>query len=106
MSAPPPPGLARLLPELPADWPMTLTDATGPILDDRLVAVLEDGDRADLRWALSTLRAAGRDEAWLAAWLRGPGGRRLGRRSRRFWARALSTEPTQPSTLAEALWPL
>ena len=63
--------------------------------------LLEDGDRADLAWLAG---AVGVHE--LEAWFDRHAARRLSRRSRAFWAAALSRPrpPARPN--AEALWPL
>lgn len=86
----------RLFPDVEVD------DLLAPAGQGQLIArLLEDGDEEDLRWLVATL-----GEPALAAWFTRWGGRRLSRRSRAFWRGVLGAEPSPPSPLAEALWPL
>ena len=80
-------------------------DAAAP--DPHVLArLLEDGDRADLRWLCGQLPA---DQ--LAGWIERHGARRLSRRSLAFWAVALDRPDLLPERLPELarrgeLWPL
>lgn len=62
--------------------------------------LLEDGDRADLRWLFGAL-----PEAAVAAWLASRGGRGLSRRSCAFWELAVGLAAA-PDPAAAELWPL
>jgi len=66
-----------------------------------IARLLEDGDHADLEWLAQRV---GRGE--LAAWVRRHGARRLSRRSRALWFRALDLGAPPAVPAAEALWPL
>jgi hypothetical protein len=71
--------------------------AAAPFVIGRL---LEDGDRADLRWLLAAL-----PEAAVAGWLASRGGRGLSRRSRAFWELVVGPA-VPPDPAAAELWPL
>ena len=66
-----------------------------------LARLLEEGERADLRWLTSQVA-----EAEIAAWFAASGGRALSRRSRAFWRLLLAVEPSPPPAAASELWPL
>lgn len=69
-----------------------------PMIIERL---LEDGDRADLRWLTAKV-----PEARISGWYRERGTRRLSNRSRAFWSVVLDI-PAQPRrTGGDRLWPL
>jgi hypothetical protein len=77
-------------------------DLADPAARAAVVArLLEDGDRDDLGWLARRV-----DRHELAAWVARHGARRLSRRSRAFWFRALDLGAPTRSAEAEALWPL
>jgi hypothetical protein len=112
------------VPELPASVARHFTespDLADPCARAAVVArLLEDGDRADLRWL-----AAHIPDSEITAWFERHGARRLSRRSRAFWAvvfdsgrdsergsgrpdsgreREPADDPTRPA--ADSFWPL
>jgi len=94
-----PAGARRLFPDVAEP---DLSFATAPSL--LFARLLEDGDRADLRWLFSQ-----RPEAEASAWLARAGARKLSRRSRAYWdivfGRPGATPAAAPSERSD-LWPL
>jgi hypothetical protein len=91
----PPPDTARLFPD---DASLPDPAADRPYLFARL---LEEGERADLRWLTALV-----PEAEIAAWFATSGGRALTHRSRSFWQLVLGVEPAPAPAVAAELWPL
>lgn len=96
----------RLFPDLVAPEAGSTLDAGGPPDPEAhapfvIGRLLEDGDGEDLRWLV---RRYGEER--LAAWLCRRGGRRLSRRSRRFWELVLDREAGPEAPAAGEIWPL
>jgi len=96
MSSTVPAGARRLFPDVAE--PDLSFDASPSLLFARL---LEDGDRADLRWLFSR-----RPESEVSDWLARVGGRKLSRRSRAYWEIVLGRAVEAPPAGASDLWPL
>lgn len=86
----------RLLPHVAAD-DLSVERAEGAILE----RLLEDGDRADLRWLTSAV-----SEQRLAGWVSERGSRQLSDRSRAFWSVVLDLPAPSRRAKGELLWPL
>ena len=96
------------VPELPASVARHFpepTDLADPCARAAVVGrLLEDGDRADLRWLATHI-----PDIEILAWFERHGARRLSRRSRAFWAAVFDREPMRAPRLAsdtDAFWPL
>jgi len=92
----PPEALRRLFPHTPPEA-LSVEGSEAAILE----RVLEDGDRADLRWLTSTVA-----EDRLVHWVRERGARQLSSRSRAFWCVVLDLSPPTEPAPGEELWPL
>lgn len=90
----PPAGTRRLF---PGDEVEALLGPEGA--GEVIARVLEEGDSADIRWLVRRYTV----EA-LREWVRRCGGRRLSRRSRRFWEALLDVRCVEPSPVATELW--
>lgn len=86
----------RLFPHLSPDE-LSVEGTEAAILE----RLLEDGDRADLRWLASVLP----EERWVA-WLNERGARQLSDRSRAFWSLVLDLPLPTRRAEGEELWPL
>ena len=86
----------RLFPHTPATD--LSVERAEPAIVERL---LEDGDRADLRWLSSVV-----PEERFASWLRERGRRQLSDRSRAFWCLLLDLPEPARRGEGDELWPL